>query len=79
MVINLVGNAADAMDNNGVLSVVHGIVTAHDGAMVVTSTPGEGTSFELFFPCVDLPAMTRVEDQDEVRTAGPAEAERVGG
>ncbi len=37
------------------LSVVHGIVTAHNGVMFVASTPGKGTCFELFFPCVDTP------------------------
>ncbi|HET7105289.1 MAG TPA: PAS domain S-box protein [Candidatus Acidoferrum sp.] len=32
------------------LSVVHGIVTTHGGAISVTSEPGEGTAFHLFFP-----------------------------
>ncbi|RMF73662.1 MAG: PAS domain S-box protein [Alphaproteobacteria bacterium] len=32
------------------LSVVHGIVRAHQGAITVDSTPGEGTRFEIFFP-----------------------------
>src|SRR5260221_43516 len=32
------------------LSVVHGIVTSHGGAIAVTSQPGEGTAFHLFFP-----------------------------
>ncbi|MBK9444017.1 MAG: response regulator [Comamonadaceae bacterium] len=38
------------------LSVVHGIMRAHSGAILVHSTPGEGTEFSLFFPVVDLPA-----------------------
>jgi len=32
------------------LSVVHGIVKSHDGAITVSSTPGEGTIFDIFFP-----------------------------
>jgi signal transduction histidine kinase len=36
------------------LSMVHGIVKSHRGAIQVTSSPGEGTTFEIFFP----PAIT---------------------
>ena len=32
------------------LSLVHGIVTQHEGAIVTTSAPGEGARFELYFP-----------------------------
>ena len=32
------------------LSVVHGIVTNHEGAITVSSKPGLGTSFHVFFP-----------------------------
>jgi PAS domain S-box-containing protein len=32
------------------LSVVHGIVTSHGGAIAVSSQPEEGTAFHLFFP-----------------------------
>ncbi len=32
------------------LSVVHGIMDAHDGAVTVHSHPGEGTGFHLYFP-----------------------------
>ncbi|MFP5214198.1 MAG: response regulator, partial [Acidobacteriota bacterium] len=34
------------------LSVVHGIVKSHGGAIDVESTPGEGTIFHLFFPTI---------------------------
>jgi len=32
------------------LAVVHGIMEAHDGAITAYSSPGEGTTFRLFFP-----------------------------
>lgn len=32
------------------LSAVHGIMRNHDGAVTVTSQPGEGTQFHLYFP-----------------------------
>ncbi|MCE5281078.1 MAG: response regulator, partial [Deltaproteobacteria bacterium] len=34
------------------LSVVHGIVKAHRGAVTVESEPGRGTTFHVFFPVV---------------------------
>lgn len=36
------------------LAVVHGIVTNHGGAIAVESLPGEGTTFEVFLPRLDI-------------------------
>ncbi|MGE0445351.1 MAG: ATP-binding protein [Vicinamibacterales bacterium] len=38
------------------LSVVHGIMKSHRGAVTVSSEPGAGTRFDLFFPAAPLPA-----------------------
>ena len=35
------------------LSVVHGIVTGFDGHILVHSSPGKGTSFEIFLPAIN--------------------------
>jgi PAS domain S-box-containing protein len=35
------------------LSVVHGIIKSHDGAIAVSSTPGEGTTFEIYLPKIE--------------------------
>ncbi len=37
------------------LSVVHGIVSSHDGGIRVQGNPGEGSCFELFFPIIAAP------------------------
>lgn len=37
------------------LSVVHGIVHAHGGVISVSSTPGQGTRFDLYFPVPENP------------------------
>ncbi len=35
------------------LSVVHGIVKSHDGALVVSSRPGAGSSFQVYLPAIE--------------------------
>jgi CheY-like chemotaxis protein len=35
------------------LSVVHGIIKSHDGAITVSSTPGKGTTFDIFLPRIE--------------------------
>lgn len=41
------------------LAVVHGIVTAHGGAIHVHSDPDRGTAFDVYFPAVNEPAAAR--------------------
>ncbi len=38
------------------LSVVHGIMQAHEGAISVDSRPGKGSTFHLYFPALELAA-----------------------
>jgi PAS domain S-box-containing protein len=37
------------------LSVVHGIMQNHDGAVLAESEPGRGATFHLYFPAIDKP------------------------
>lgn len=48
------------------LSVVHGIMKAHHGAITVQSVPNEGTTFWLYFPVTEsLPAVVTTESPAE--------------
>ena len=55
------------------LSVVHGIVQVHDASIEVESSPGEGSTFRIFFPAVEVPVA------DAVVPAPAPEAGRVHG
>ena len=39
------------------LSVIHGIVTSHEGVIRVDSQKGMGTSFTIYFPCSSVPVV----------------------
>ena len=55
------------------LSVVHGIMENHDGAITVNSRPGEGTVFELYFPEY-AGSMSASPEQDERSPRGSGES-----
>jgi CheY-like chemotaxis protein len=38
------------------LSVVHGVVQNHEGAIVVESRPGHGTTFDIYLPAIKTPS-----------------------
>jgi signal transduction histidine kinase/CheY-like chemotaxis protein len=46
------------------LSVVHGIIKSHDGAITVSSTPGKGTKFEIFLPRIESSEVQESESSE---------------
>ena len=52
------------------LSVVHGIVENHKGIITVDSTPGKGTTFEIFFPCVESREIAGTYDIEAISGQG---------
>jgi signal transduction histidine kinase len=54
------------------LSTVHGIVAAHRGAVDVKSQPGEGTTFEIYFPRTE-PAATDPDEGEGGATEVPVQ------
>lgn len=57
------------------LSVVHGVVQNHEGAIVVKTRPGEGTRFDVYLPAINSPSWTGEVIVTEKRT--PSSAQRV--
>lgn len=48
------------------LAVVHGIVKNHNGAIFVDSAPGEGATFNIFFPVIDKLPEPEIKVQEDV-------------
>ena len=56
------------------LSVVHGIISSHGGAITVSSEPGKGTTFEVVLPAIEQPGDFQESPDDR---AVPRGTERV--
>jgi PAS domain S-box-containing protein len=49
------------------LSAVQGIIRSHNGTIIVSSTPGQGSQFEILLPCTTQP-LTDTSDRTSTRT-----------
>jgi len=50
------------------LSVVHGIIQSHQGAISVDSEPGKGTTFNVFFPVIEEEAVIESKSVEKFPT-----------
>jgi two-component system cell cycle sensor histidine kinase/response regulator CckA len=50
------------------LSVVHGIIKSHGGAISVKSEPGKGSTFELFLPKIEMNTALAADDNMPLAT-----------
>ena len=53
------------------LAVVHGVVTAHGGAVTVESVVGRGTIITIYFPAAPAEAMVAASDRQAAAIARP--------
>ncbi len=52
------------------LAIVHGIVANHNGFILVNSTPGQGSAFQVFFPLCESPEATPEDEFYSVLARG---------
>ncbi|NUN69155.1 MAG: PAS domain S-box protein [Bacteroidetes bacterium] len=54
------------------LAIVHGIVRLHKGLIDVSSTPGTGTTFTMYFPSIAVEATEEPKDETPMQPQRPA-------
>jgi signal transduction histidine kinase/CheY-like chemotaxis protein len=52
------------------LSVVHGIVDKHHGAILVESQPGKGTTFNIYFPSIPAEDSVKLVEHEKIPSPG---------